>query len=196
MANAFKKAAVAKAPSKAKKEKHEFSDSSLNGAVEQWIKAKALLTQSEQDLAEAEATILPRAEEERVKASLEAGSNQTTVIVNEKLSVSQSKRYRALTPDALDGLNKIFGVDTGRLFKARLSIKVKDSVLSDEALTQKLVDAIGEDNIGRFFDVTETTEVTEAFHVERSTNPALADKANEAMKEGLVSPVKASVKLA
>lgn len=195
MANAFKTVAVQKA-TKAKPAKHEFHDETLDRAVSQWISAKARKDQAEQELAEAEGDILPKAEVARVEASVNAGSNQTTVVVNGKLSVSQSVRYRTVKAESVAELQEIFGDNAPRYFRTKLMIKVKDSVAENEALCQALVEAIGAENIGKYFDVTESVEVTEAFHTERSTDPKLAKKANGAIERGLVAPYKAAVKLA
>ena len=193
--SAFGSIAKPKAAAKAKDEKYSFTDTTLTTAVEQWVRAKSTLTQAEQDMAEPEAEILPRTEDERIKASLQAGSNQTTVILNDKLSISQSKRYKTVSPEVVSDLQASFGTDADRYFRTKMAIKVKESIIADEAAVAELAAAVGEENLGKFFDVTETIEVSEAFHTERATVPALADKAKEAMAKGLVSPYKASIRL-
>lgn len=195
MVNAFKAAAAPKA-TKAKPAKHEFHDKALEKAVSQWISAKGRMQQAEQELAEAEAEILPKAEEARIEASMTAGSNQTTVVVNGKLSVSQSMRYRTVKAEAMADLSEAFGENAPRYFRTKLSIKVKETVADNEALCQALVEAVGAENIGKYFDVTESVEVTEAFHTERATNPKMAKRAIDVIARGLVAPYKAAVKLA
>ncbi len=193
---AFGKIAKAKEPAKAKKEKHEFTDPKLEKYVEQWVDAKSRKDQAEQDIAEAEAEILPRSEEERIKASQAEGANQSTVVVNGKLAISQNKRFRNITAEALAELQKTFGSDSDRFFRTRTEVKVKESILENEELAAQLTAAIGEENLAKFFDVTETVVASEAFHVERSTNPECSKKAKTCIDQGLITPYKATVKLA
>jgi len=192
---AFEKAAAAKPAKKGKTEKHAFSQDRLDDFVKQWIEAAAAEKQAKQDKAEAEAEILPAAEEERLKASLSSGANQSTVIVNGKLAVSQSKRYTKVPAENLPELREIFGDAAERFFKTRMNVSVKPSIMDNEAKLNELVDAIGAENIEKFFDVVQDIEVTEAFHNARSTDIDVQKKSTRAIEDGLVRPYKAAVKL-
>lgn len=192
--DAFKKAAVSK-PSAKKSEKHTFTDNSLNSAIDQWVAANAAIKQAEQQKAEAEAEFLPKCEDERIKASTAAGSNETTVILNNKLAITQSKRYSNVDAATMPVLKQAFADDTERYFRTRMAVSVKPSILEDDTKLNELVAAIGAENIAKYFDVVENVVVTEAFHVERSTNPAVTQKAKNVIEAGIIKPYKAAVKL-
>lgn len=193
--DAFRKAAKT-VTSKKKSDKIELNDAKYNGAIEQWINAQAAEKQAEQDKAEAESEFLSDVEAARIEGSCEAGQVLTTVLLNNKLSVSKSKKYSKVDAAQLPALISIFGeADANRYFRNRMAVSVKPDVLTSEEKTAKLIALIGP-NIEEFFDVVESVEVMETFHIERSTNAKVAEKAKKAMDEGLIRNAKAAVKLA
>lgn len=193
--DAFKKAAT-KPSTKKKSDKIELNEPQFDGAIEQWVKAAAAEKTAKADKAEAESEFLDTVEAKRIDASVNAGQNLTTVLLNGKLSISKSKRYSKVEPEHLPALKEIFGEkDAERYFRTRLNVAVKPSVLDSEEKAAKLIELIGP-HIEEFFDVVETLEVMEVFHNERSTNPDVAEKAGKAMDERLIKNAKAAVKLA
>lgn len=216
---------------KPKKEKHAFNDPALASSVNQWVEAKAASEQAEEDLAEAEAVILPRVEEERVKASVASGECVVTVVVNGKISVAQGKRYKAVSAEDAATLRKRFGADAKRYFPTRRSLSVKADIAEDDEQLQEVLDALGSEllerffvvrrtlavkadvagdedgldalvealgpkRVARFFEIKESVGVSEEFHAERSTRPEVAQRAEKALKEGLLGSYKASIRLA
>jgi CxxC motif-containing protein len=181
---------------KGSSEKGQLSNGKFDGAVKRWMKAAASEKQAKTDKAEAEAEFLPAVEDERVSASIGAGTNLTTVILNGKLAISKSKRYSPVTKEALPELNEIFGENAKRFFKTRMDVSVKDEWLKSDEKAQELIDAIGAENVQKFFNIKTSVVVTDAFHTERSTNQDVAVKAKKAIDEKLVKPYKAAVKLA
>lgn len=193
--DAFKKAAK-KPATKKKSDKVELNDSQFDSAIDQWVKAKAAEKQAAQDMSEAENEFLGACEEARITGSTEAGQVLTTVLLNNKLSVSKSKRYSKVDSEQLPNLVQIFGeANAERYFRTRLAVSVKPEVLASEEKAAKLIELIGP-HIDEFFDVVESMEVMEIFHTERSTNPQIAEQAKKAMDEGLIKNAKAAVKLA
>lgn len=181
---------------KAKPGKLAIEVPALASAVNAWVKAKAAIAQAEDAMSDAEAAILPRAEEARLQACLATGEYQPTVVVNGKVSITQSKRCRSIPAEDLPSLRKVFGDETERMFSVRTSIKLKEEVLESSEALEAFMEAIGRDALRKWFDVTKTVEATEAFHVERSTQADTSTKAREAIEEGLVVPAKATLRLA
>jgi hypothetical protein len=162
--------------------------------VRAWMDAHKAEKDAIAKKAQAEAKIIPVAEDERIKASMAKGENASSVRINGKILVSVQDRYKKIPADAADEIRKVVGSDFDRLFRDKTTISLTDEAVASEEVLGKLMTAVGEENFGRWFKVEQTIEPTEAFHNGRSTDKKLNDAYKTLKDKGLVENYKAAVK--
>jgi len=194
--NILKKAAKSDSGSKSKSKTPEVDRPDLNEACDKWLEAKKMAKDAEALQAQAEGVILPEAEEERVKASQGGGECQSSVKINGKITVSVQSRYTNISTDHEDTIRKVVGDKYDEFFKEKTEVSLKSSLLEDEEAMGKILEAIGEDNFGKFFDVKQNIVPTKAFHEQRSTSKDVREMFEKLNDEGIVKPYKAAVKKA
>lgn len=196
IAGILKKAAAKQAASPKKKSATPAAEiPELDGVIQEWIDAHKAEKDAKAKKATAEATILPRAEEERLRHSMNSGAAASSVRVNDKVLVSVQNRYKKILPELADDIKTVVGNDKfDRLFREKTSISLTDEALANEELVGKLVDAVGEDDFERWFKVEQTLQPTEVFHKGRVTDPLLRDAYRSLKEKGLVEGYKPSLK--
>ena len=194
----LKKAAKKKAPSKSKSKTPTVQRDDLDEAVEKWLEADKMAKDGKALKEQAEAVLLPEIEDERVKKCREDGEHHSSVKVNGKVTVSARNAYSKIdaTEENEETLRDAVGDRYDEFFKEKTAVALKPSLLDDEEAMSKIIEAVGEENFERFFDVKQHIEVTEAFHKGRATNPKVAEQYETLADEGLVKPSKNSVKRA
>jgi hypothetical protein len=196
MKDLLKKAASAKPASKSKSKTPEVQRDDLNEAIDKWLEASRMEKDAEALKAQAEAVILPEAESERVKASMNDGEFHSSVKINGKITTSVQSRYSPVDPANEDAIKGVVGAKFDEFFKTKTDVGLKPAILEDEAAMGKIVAAIGEENFGKFFDVKQSLTVSNAFHEQRAVSKDVKDMADKLISEGLVKPYKAAVKKA
>lgn len=186
--------AASKAPVKKKDDKPHFDVPELNDALNDWLEAKKMQQDGKALQQKAENDILEEAETRRLSKSLEDHKNYSTVVINDKVMVNTKNAYKAISDDDIAELRDTFGADADRFFRQKMSISFNEEGMQNEELINKVIEAVGEENLAKYFDIKQVYVPTEAFHDERSTNPEIAAKAQEVISEGLVSPYKAAVR--
>jgi hypothetical protein len=77
----------------------------------------------------------------------------------------------------------------------RLTITIDPTVLQDDALAGKIIDAVGgEENIGTFFDVQVAAKATDRFHSDMALNPEVARKAEPLFRDEALTNDKPTLK--
>jgi hypothetical protein len=192
----LKKAAKKKAGSKSKSKTPEVDRPDLNEAIDKWTEGSKMEKDGKALKAQAEGVILPEAEEERVKVSGDDGSYHSSVKINGKITVSVQSRYTTIDTDHEEKIREVVGDKYDEFFKEDTKVSLKPSLLEDEDAMGKIIDAVGEENFERFFDVKQSIVPTRAFHEQRSTNKEIREMFEELNDEGIVKPYKAAVKRA
>jgi hypothetical protein len=195
---AFKKLAK-KTPVKAKKNAHpEFEDDSLSPNIDAFYQAKKNEKTAKAQARKAEQLILEKATARRGDWCASQGRYESSVKMEaggKKVTVKFPNRYSKIPTDEMDSLAEIYGDDASRYFKEKTVVELTNEALNDEEFVNGVMEAIGEEKFGRYFNVSEHLEVAKAYHEDRVTNPKLAEKHQEAVDQGLVKPTKPSVTL-
>lgn len=188
-------------PVDAKKDKNKtphVTSPALQGAINDWIEADADVKDAQARKETAELAILPQAEVSRVEecrregkfhSSIKLGGERTVlVVVQNKYSKIDSANRAAL--------EEAFGDKTDDFFKSKMEIELTDAALSDETILQKLISAVGEANLQKYFKVEQFITPSETLHEARVSDPEIATKAKTLIDAGILKPYKASVKRA
>lgn len=196
--NILKKAAGKKSPAKKKSSTPTIQRDDLGEAIDKWLEADKMAKDGKALKEQAEAVILPEVEDERIKKCREDGEHHSSLKVNGMVTVSARNSYSKIeaTEENEETLKGAVGDRFDEFFKEKTSVALKSSLLDDESAMGKIIEAVGEENFERFFDVKQHIEVTEAFHKGRATNPKVAEAFETLADEGLVKPSKNSVKRA
>lgn len=171
--------------------------SGLVDPIKRWRELHQLGRQVAAEKDEIEAQIRPVAEDTRQSHCQSKGDVVNTVILETpdgSVRVTNQNRYRAIDPKVMPELKAVFGDETSKLVKSKLRIRFTEEGLKDETLLQKIVEAVGEENLAKYFDIREELSPTDEFHVRRHTDSSFARKANSAIDQGLITPVKQSVR--
>jgi hypothetical protein len=193
--SAFKGAAKPATGSKKKTDKPEINDPGLEQAVGDWLKAKATETSAAADKALAEAIFLSPAVQKIIDASNEGGQPESSVIINGKVMVSIQDRYGKIGIESVVTLTEIFGEEgVKEYFEEKMEISLTEAALADDQLLSKLVAAVGQDNLERYFDIKRYMAPRPNFHHDRLTKKSITAKATRAMDAGVLTTPKGSVK--
>lgn len=192
----LKKAAKKKSSSKKKSNTPEVDRPDLTEAISKWKEGSKMEKDGKAMKAQAEGVILPEAEEERVKASMGDGEYHSSVKINGEVTVGVQGRYTKIETDCEDEIKEIVGDKYDGWFKEDTKVSLKPALLNDEGAMGKIIEAVGEENFERFFDVAQTIVPTRSFHEARSTDADTKKKFEELSDEGLIKPYKAAVKKA
>ena len=193
---AFKKLAKKTSPAKKKSAHPEFEDESLAPNIESFYEAKKNEKSAKAKARKAEQLILERAESRRGDWCSSQGRYESSVKMGaggQKVTVKFPNRYSKIATDELNSLEEIFGDDTEQYFKERTTVQLTPEALDDEKFVEQIMEALGEEKFGRYFDVSEHLEVAKHYHENRVTDPKLGAKHQEAVDAGLVRPTKPSV---
>lgn len=96
-----------------------------------------------------------------------------------RLRYSVKNMYSAIPADKDEFLQSVFGDRAKAFFLRRLEASIKPSSLADESFCSELLARLGEEFFAQHFEVKETLKVTESFHTEFMTNPAVAERASQ-----------------
>ena len=198
MAKSFKdalKKAAKKKTTKSKSKTPEVQRDDLNEAVDKWLEASKMEKDAKALKAQAEAAMLEDIEEERIKSCRTDGEFHSAIKVNGKVTVSVQSRYSAIETDSEEEIKEVVGEKYDEFFKETTSVALTPAALEDETLLGKLMEAVGED-FDRYFKVNQAIVPTRAFHEQRATSKEVGELFDKLQDEGLVKPVKASVKRA
>lgn len=191
----FKKGAKGPEP----KKKQGTPTVTLDGhdeAIQDWMQANADMKDAEARKVAAETKFLDAAEGLRLSECQRDGKYHSSVKLNDKILYGVQNRYSKIPSEDQEKLDEVFGDKSEQFFKSKMEISLTAAALSDEKILQKLIAAVGEDNLKTYFDIEQHVAPTETFHEARSTNPEVAIKANKLIESGILKPAKASCKLA
>ena len=169
----------------------------LAARISTWLALYAQRRASETEMGDIEAQIRPIAEDARQTHCQAVGAVVNTVVIEgddgDNVKVKNQRRYKAIDPKVMPDLKGIFG-ETGDLIESKLKIRFTEDALIDEELLKKIVEAVGAENLTKYFDIREELSPTESFHVRRHTDSVFAKAANSAISRGLITPVRQSVR--
>lgn len=165
-------------------------------ALQDWMQANADMKDAEARKVAAEAKFLDAAEGLRLSECQRDGKYHSSVKLNDKVLYGVQNRYSKIPSGDQEKLDEVFGDKSEQFFKSKMEIALTAAALNDEKILQKLIAAVGEDNLNTYFDIEQHIAPTETFHEARSTNPEVAIKANKLIESGVLKPAKASCKLA
>ncbi len=191
----FGKAATAK-PTKGKSTTPSVEVPALEQSIKEWLKADKDMNDAKSRKELAETVILPNAEESRVKECRRDGEFHSSVKLNGQILVSTQSRYTNILSEDRESLEKVFGDKTDQYFKSEMEITLTDAALKDEKILQKLIAAVGQENLATYFEVKQFIKPTDQLHEQRTLDPEIAGKAKQLMDAGILKPYKAAVKLA
>lgn len=189
--DAFKKAATGPAPKKSKSKTPVVELPDLADAIKEWVGAKELEKDAKTRLSGAQEEMVPVAEEARRKVCMDSGSYESSVKIKagDQVVTMSTKNAYSKIPTEMDGdLDEIFGEDKARFFKEKMEISLTEAALADEKIVNKLVEAVGAENLTKYFNIKQFIEPTEALHTQRSTDPKVAAKADVAIGKGILRP--------
>lgn len=190
------KKAAKKKSTKSKSDTPEIDRPDLAEAIDKWAEASKMEKDAKALKAQAEGVILPEAEEERMKASAGDGKYHSSVKINGKVTVSVQSRYKTIGTEHEETIQEAAGDKYDEFFKEDTKVSLKPSLLDDEDAMGKIIEAVGEENFERFFDVKQAIVPTRAFHEQRSTSKEVQELFEKLNDEGIVTPYKAAVKRA
>lgn len=170
--------------------------SGLEAAIKEWRKADAEMDDAKSRKELAETVILPAAEDQRVKECRTDGEFHSSVKINGQILVSTQNRYTNIAVEDRGALEAVFGDKTDTYFKPDMEIKLTDEALKDDTILKKLISAVGEANLSKYFDVKQFISPTETLHEQRTLDPEIEVKAKKLMGQGILKPYKAAVKIA
>lgn len=195
---AFKKLAKKKSPTKKKNSHPEFEDESLAPNIESFYEAKKNEKTAKAKARKAEQLIIEKATEQRGTWCSSQGRYESSVKMEaggQKVTIKFPNRYSKISTDEKDALEEIFGDDTDRYFQERTTVELTPEAMADEEFVGQIMEALGEEKFGRYFNVEEHLEVSKHYHENRVTDPQLGAKHQEAADAGLVRVTKPSVTL-
>lgn len=168
----------------------------LQGAINDWIQADGDLKDAQARKETAELAILPQAENLRIDECRREGKFHSSIkLGGEKtVLVSTQNKYSKVDSANRETLEEAFGDKTDEYFKAKMEIELTEEALKDEGILQKLIAAVGQENLAKYFKVEQFIMPTETLHEARATDPEIEAKAKTLMDAGILKPYKASVK--
>lgn len=165
------------------------------GVIGQWKQAHRAKKQAESVMKAAEAKILKLGEKARLEACGD-GHFSSSIKLNDKLILSTQNRYSAIPTDHMGRIEELFDEDAEKYFETTTAVALSPAALADENIVAKLIEAVGQENFGRYFEVKQNVKPTVKFHELRSTDPAVREKAETLQDEGILRPAKPSLKIA
>jgi hypothetical protein len=189
--DAFKKVASAPAAKKSKSTTPVVELEELSDQVKTWVEAKKNEKDAKARLSGAGEEIKPVAEEARRKICMDTGNYASSVKIKaggETITMSTKNAYSKIPTEQAPQLDEIFGEDKDKFFKEKMTIALTDAAMNDEEIVNKLVEAVGAENLAKYFDIKQFIEPTEALHTQRSTDAKVAAMADRAINEGVLRP--------
>jgi hypothetical protein len=168
----------------------------LEVSIKEWLRADKAMSDAKAQKQLAEAVILPVAEEQRVRECRRDGEFHSSVKLNGQVLVSTQNQYTDIIVEDRANLEKVFGDKTDTYFKPTMEITLTDAALSDEKILQKLIAAVGQENLATYFTIKQSIKPTEQLHEQRTLDPEVAAKAKQLMDQGILKPYKPAVKIA
>lgn len=190
----LKQAASVKKPVKSKSKTPEVQITSLDAEVQKWLKAKQDEENAKAAKGQAEEKILPAALDARKKSCREAGSFESSIVVNQAVLVSTQNKYSPIDLDKEEELKKAFGDDWEKYFTQTTEIALTAKATSDPDTLRKIIEAVGVEKFKEFLDVSQVFKPTEALHHGITMDDKIDAKAQKLVDAGILKPYKASVK--
>lgn len=168
----------------------------LEVSIKEWLKADADADDAKSRKELAETVILPAAEDARVKECRRDGEFHSSVKLNGHVLVSTQSRYSDIASEDYGNLEKVFGDKTDDFFKPKMEITLTEAALADEKILQKLISAVGQENLNTYFKVKQYIKPSDQLHEQRALNAEVGAKAKQLMDAGILKPYKSAVKIA
>lgn len=178
-----------------KPSKPVINDPAINQAIEDFVTASQAAKTAEAQAQTAKAQIDASIGPKRLALCVNNAAVVPSVSVNNRLTFTQMRRWSKVPAEHAAELNEVFGDDADRFFQSTLSIGLSKSSANDEAVLQKLVDALGPEFIGQHFEISRDMEVTEAFHNAWSTDASVQEKAQPFLDSEILRIASSSLKV-
>jgi len=167
----------------------------LDDTLDKWLKGKQMEKDGSAMRKQAETTILPLASEERRKACRDSGTFHSSIVINDKVTVSTQAKYSPIDSDEEEAIKEILGEDDfNRYFKEKTDVSITPSLLNDDDAMAKIIEAVGDENFTRMFSVKQTLVPTRDFYERSTMDPEIEMKAKQLKDAGILNPYKAAVK--
>ena len=182
-----------KAPTKKSNSKPVLEDESLHQNIGDFLDAKKKQKEAKAEISRAEGKIIEAAEKARVEHCTRTGKYESSHKVTAStgtVTVKFPNRYSKIPSEDEGNLREIYEDDYDRYFREKTTATMTEAAMNDEKFIEDMIEQLGEETFERYFEVTSHIEPTKAYHEQRVTNPGLADKHQEAVDQGLVTPTK------
>ena len=192
-----KMAKKSKAPAKKKGALpvHEAED--LHGNIKDFLDAKAQAKSAKASVARAEGAIISAAEKARIDGCTRTGKYESSQKVGAStgtVTVKFPNRYSKINCTDEDSLKEVYGErDFERYFGEETEVTMTQAAMDDEKFIEDMMETLGEEKFGRYFDVSSHIAPKKSYHEARVLDKELADKHQDAVDQGIVSCSKPSV---
>jgi hypothetical protein len=181
-------AMAAATPTKPKKaSRPELHDADLDDLAIKMDKAISALKNAEAVKStvadQLRSAVLPRL----IAACRAAGSIMSSIVINGKVTMVRVAKYSKLAPEHVEEIRKTFGADADRYVATQYGVSLKPEAVGDETIIQRLMDCFG-DKFGEIFSVTQESVITDAFHMDVTLKPEVAEQAQPLIEMGVIRP--------
>lgn len=179
----------------------KVSNPTVEKAIKKLIKTKEEMSTLEATVKDLTDDIIPEAKKAHADIIEEGMATVPTTIKmqcadGKSISVDVAKnQYSKVAVEEEPELKKIFGDEYESLFKKVMSISLTKAALDDKDILKKLILAVGQENLKKYFDISHVLQPTEKFHQGRFVEGEIKDKAEQVISEGKVKPYKPAIRV-
>lgn len=182
---------------KKKSAKPQLEAEELHQNIKDFLDAKKQAKTAKANIARAEGAIIEAAEKARVDNCTRTGKYESSHKVSAStgmVTVKFPNRYSKIDPDDEDALKEVYGeADYEKYFHEETEVVMTQAAMDDEKFIEDMMETLGEEKFGRYFDVSTHLAPKKNYHEARVLDPQLAEKHQDAVDQGLVSCTKPSL---
>jgi hypothetical protein len=187
-----------KAPAaKKKSSKPELEAENLHQNIADFLDAKKQAKTAKANVARSEGAIIEAAEKARIDGCTRSGKYESSLKVSAStgtVTVKFPNRYSKIDSGDEDALKEVYGeADYERYFGEQTDVTMTQAGQDDEKFIEDMIEALGEEKFGRYFDVTSHIAPKKTYHEQRVLDKQLAAKHQDAVDQGLVACTKPSL---
>lgn len=177
-----------------KSAKPQLENEALHQNIKDFLDAKKQAKTAKANIARAEGAIIDAAEKARIDNCTRTGKYESSHKVSAStgtVTVKFPNRYSKIDPEDEDSLKEVFGeADYEKYFHEETEVVMTQAAMDDEKFIEEMIETLGEEKFGRYFDVSTHLAPKKNYHEARVLDPQLAEKHQEAVDQGLVSCTK------
>lgn len=180
---------------KSKSSKPGIDDPEIDEAINTFITQKAAAETAETLRDQAKDQIIARVGPMRLALCVANSAVAPSVLVNGKLTLTQTCKYCVVPQERAEDLAAAFGDDFDRFFRQTLGISLKpDSANNPEVLTA-LIERLGPEFFQEHFAVRRDLVVTDVFHNAYTTKPDVQETAKPFLDDQTIRPYAPSLRI-